>query len=263
MAPQYETETVVGVFSDYNSARNAARELTNKGVPESAIDIHSDRRPAADDWRNRHEESGISGWFHRTFGDDSSDDAGRYREAVDTGRTIVSVSVSPEQADRVADILNKYGAVDNDPVENRRDDRFTAQRGNQTTAIPVVEEQLEIGKRVVSRGGVRIYSSIVQQPVSEQVNLREEHVRVERRPVDRALTPEEASRLKDQTIEITETVEEPVIGKRARVREEVVVGKETTQRTETVKDNVRRTEVRVEQLGRTDEPNLERDRRDV
>ena len=62
---------------------------------------------------------------------------------------------------------------------------------------------------------------------------------------------------------LLKSVEEPVIGKRARVREEVVVGKETTQRTETVKDNVRRTEVRVEQLGRTDEPNLERDRRDV
>jgi hypothetical protein len=46
--------------------------------------------------------------------------------------------------------------------------------------------------------------------------------------------------------------EEPVVQKRARVREEVVVGKETTQRTEKVRDNVRRTEVKVEPLNTED-----------
>jgi hypothetical protein len=43
-------------------------------------------------------------------------------------------------------------------------------------------------------------------------------------------------------------VEEPVVSKRAVVREEVVVGKETTERTETIRDNVRRTEVRVDPI---------------
>jgi len=71
---------------------------------------------------------------------------------------------------------------------------------------------------------------------------------VERRQVNREISPEEVGRLKDQTIEVTETAEEPVVAKRARVREEVVVGRDATSRMETVRDNVRRTEVEVEQL---------------
>ena len=53
-------------------------------------------------------------------------------------------------------------------------------------------------------------------------------------------------RMRDQSVEVTEMAEEPVVRKKARVREEVVVGKETTQRTETIRDTVRRTEVEVE-----------------
>ena len=47
-------------------------------------------------------------------------------------------------------------------------------------------------------------------------------------------------------IEVTETVEEPVVSKRARVVEEVVIGKEVNERTETVRDSVMRSEVHVE-----------------
>ncbi len=115
-------------------------------------------------------------------------------------------------------------------------------------SIPVIEEELEVGKRAVQRGGVRVYSRVIDQPVEEDIELREEHVRVERRPVDRTLQNGEASQLREQSVEVTEMAEEPVIRKRARVREEVVVGKETTKRTEKIRENVRRTEVNVEPL---------------
>jgi len=94
-----------------------------------------------------------------------------------------------------------------------------------------------------------VYSRIVETPVNENVELREEHVRVERRPVDRDIKAGDADRMREQSIEVEEMAEEAVVQKRARVREEVVVGKETTQRTEQVRDTVRRTEVEVEQLG--------------
>ena len=117
-------------------------------------------------------------------------------------------------------------------------------------SIPVVEEELQIGKRMVRRGGVRVYSRVVEQPVEENVTLREEHVHVERRPVNRPAEAGEAGRLREQSIEVTEMAEEPVVQKRARVREEVLVGKETKQRTEKVRDTVRRTEVEVEPLNK-------------
>ncbi len=67
---------------------------------------------------------------------------------------------------------------------------------------------------------------------------------VERRPVDRSVS----DRDRDVT-EIRETREEPVISKQERVVEEVVVGKTSEDRTGTIRDKVRRTEVEVERSG--------------
>jgi len=127
------------------------------------------------------------------------------------------------------------------------------QRGDQrTTAIPVVQEELKIGKREVQRGGVRVFSRVVETPVNESVNLREEHVSVERRPVDQPISTTDGTAFKEQSIEMREKAEEAIVQKSARVVEEVVVGKEATQRQENITDSVRHTEVQVEQLGGAD-----------
>jgi uncharacterized protein (TIGR02271 family) len=117
-------------------------------------------------------------------------------------------------------------------------------------AIPVVEEELKVGKREVERGGIRVYSRMEEKPVEEQVTLREERVNVERRAVDRPATAGDFNQaFKEGTIEVTERVEQPVVEKQARVVEEVVVGKDATERTETVRDTVKKTDVQVEQVG--------------
>lgn len=117
--------------------------------------------------------------------------------------------------------------------------------------LPVVHEEMEIGKRQVQTGGVRVYSRSVDTPVSENVRLREEHAHVERRPVDRPATAADLDRVRDEAIEVRETAEKAVVSKTARVVEEVVVGKNVTERTETVTGTVRNTDVSVEQLGDT------------
>ncbi|MCS0630085.1 YsnF/AvaK domain-containing protein [Telluria mixta] len=122
---------------------------------------------------------------------------------------------------------------------------------DQTTgkaAIPVVQEEVRVGKRQVERGGVRVFSRLVETPVNETVSLREEHVSVERRPVDQPINPADVAALKDKTIELRETAEEAVVQKSARVVEEVVVGKEVSQRQEKIQDTVRHTEVEVQPL---------------
>ena len=127
----------------------------------------------------------------------------------------------------------------------------TAQRTGQhhstsgEEAIPIVEEQLRVGKRDVSSGRVRVRSYVTEQPVSEQVALREENVAVERRSVDRPISGTEDA-FRERTIEAEEKREEAVVNKEARVKEEVVVRKDAQQRTETVSDKVRRTEVEVD-----------------
>jgi uncharacterized protein (TIGR02271 family) len=116
--------------------------------------------------------------------------------------------------------------------------------------IPIVEEELRVGKREVARGGARVRSYMREIPVHEQVSLREEHVSVERRPVNETLSSAELNSgdlLRDRTIEMTETSEEAVIAKEARVKEEVVVRKTAEERVEQIDDSVRRTEVDVDE----------------
>jgi uncharacterized protein (TIGR02271 family) len=119
-------------------------------------------------------------------------------------------------------------------------------RGEADVSIPVVEETLQVGTREVERGGVRVYSHVTEQPVEQQVHLRDERVTVERRPVDRPASERDLAAFEEGTIEVTETHEEPVVRKQARVVEEVVIGKDVEEHTETVRDTVRRTEVDVE-----------------
>ncbi len=113
--------------------------------------------------------------------------------------------------------------------------------------LPVVEENLVVGKREVDRGGVRIYSHVVEEPVSADVTLRDETIQVERRPVNRAATAADFNP-GTRTMEVRAMGEEAVVGKTARVVEEVFVGKDATERTEAIHDSVRRTEVEVEKI---------------
>jgi uncharacterized protein (TIGR02271 family) len=110
--------------------------------------------------------------------------------------------------------------------------------------IPLSEEKLEVGKRTVDRGATRIRRYVVEKPAEENVTLRGERVTVERRTPIEAVTPG-AGTFEERTVEVRETTEEPVVAKTARVVEEVVVGREATERTETVKDKVRREEVEI------------------
>ena len=117
--------------------------------------------------------------------------------------------------------------------------------------IPVVEESLRVGKREVERGSVRVRTRIIETPVEETVSLRDETINVERRAVSRDVADVPADAFRERTIEVTETDEEAVVAKTARVVEEVVVRKDVTEEAHTIRDTVRRTEVEVED-GRTD-----------
>jgi uncharacterized protein (TIGR02271 family) len=117
--------------------------------------------------------------------------------------------------------------------------------GTQGTSetIPLAEETLRVGKRQVNTGRVRVRTYVVETPVNETVHLREEHVEVERRPVDRPVTAGE-DLFREREIEATTSREEAVVSKDARIREELVVHKSAEERDETIRDTVRRTEVR-------------------
>ena len=69
---------------------------------------------------------------------------------------------------------------------------------------------------------------------------------MERRTVNRPVTAADEALFAERTIEATETSEEAVVAKEARVVEELVVRKDAEERVQTVQDTVRRTEVEIE-----------------
>ena len=111
--------------------------------------------------------------------------------------------------------------------------------------IPLAEEQIVVGTRTVERGTTRVRRYVVETPVEQDVTLRGERVTIERRqPVEALGVPPGA--FEERVIEAHDTDEVPVVEKAARVVEEVTVRREATERTETVRDTVRREEIEIE-----------------
>ena len=113
------------------------------------------------------------------------------------------------------------------------------------------------GKRQVRRArAYRIRTEVNEVPVEQDVRLRDEKVTIERRPASGTTPSGDAFR--ERTAEVHEIHEEPVVEKRVKTQEEVVVRKEVGERVEKVRDTVRETKVDIDRAAAGDKP-LERD----
>jgi uncharacterized protein (TIGR02271 family) len=278
--------TVVGVYDSKSEAQGAMNELLASGFSRGDVRMNPEDSSAAASNAGMSGTSGaghgIGHFFRNLFGlDDTDNSSDMYSEAVRRGSIVLVVDVeNAEQRDRAMDVMNRYNPIDIDeratqwrsrgwsvydasqPMlseeEIRRDRAMHAAGAAQETAIPVVQEELKIGKRELQRGGVRVHTRVKETPVHENLALREEHVKVERHPVDQPANEADLAAFKEGTIEVRETAEEPVVEKTARVVEEVVIAKEVTQETASIDDTVRRTDVEVEQLGADDATDFRR-----
>ena len=120
--------------------------------------------------------------------------------------------------------------------------------GRDGVMLQVVEERLVVGKRAVSRGKVRVHSYVVERPVSESIQLRDETIRVDRRAIDREVTGDElgVAGFQDRSIEMEEVDEEAVVSKTARVVEEIGLRKDVSNRVETIRETLRSTKVDID-----------------
>ncbi len=256
-------KTIVGTFESAAEAERVASALEDSGIERRHIQVIDSATASGREqqWRGEPESSG--GFWSWLFGDVESE-SGRgfadeesqyYTEGLTRGETLVVVTTADGNAERVRQLMERRGAQDvqaHAAGEARGAQPPSATREGATGAeevLPVVDEQVRVGKRTVQRGGVRVYTHVTERPVEEHLRLREERIRVERRPVDRPLTGTPAGAFEEQSIEMTESAEEPVVQKQARVVEEVVVGKDVSEREETIRDTTRHTEVEVERAG--------------
>jgi len=261
-------ETIVAVYDTAEHAALAVRDLEAAGVPPSAISQHAAggmmTGSTATTTAAPHRKQGF--WASLFGGEPEYEhDTTVYNRSLESGSTVVSVKASELHVAQTMEILERHNPID-------IDERATSYGVSQTTAtgttgvprvtgtaggageseaIPLTEETLAVGKRAINRGTTRIRRYVVETPVEEQVALRDEAVSIERRPVADA-RPVTNADFTDKVVEVTETAEEAVVSKSARVKEEVVIHKEATKRTETVRDTVRREDVEI-----TKEPDVE------
>jgi uncharacterized protein (TIGR02271 family) len=250
-------DRIVATFENADQARAAQKALIGAGIDNGKMEL-LDNRSDLDNWTaiKRHAVP--------------DEDTHAYAEGLGRGHSILVIQAAADEHDRVMQVLGRFTCIDIDdhaaqwrksgwsgvhPGKTAWDVRRQTSASPTTRAatprtqdevIPVYEEELKVGKRVVEQGHVRVRVYTVEHPVQEGVTLREERVAVERRPVDRPASDMPREAFQERTVEVTTHREEPVISKEARVKEEIVVHKEADQRTETVRDNVRRTEVEVE-----------------
>ncbi len=279
------SRTLTAMFDSRSEAERAREELQRIGATAEIID--QDRLGGSGSYSDTYGNTGASGsgmsrdgssgsgrgfWAELKDMFVSDEDRYSYEEGVRRGGVLLTARVDESRADEAYQILDRGGSVDLDQREQSwRSEGWQGYQGRQQQAlgttsssasatsasegvvqeerIPIVEEQLRVGKREVTRGGARVRSYIEEVPVDETVNLREEHVHIERRPVDQPLTGQALAgdAFQERTVEVTETAEEPVVAKEARVKEELVVAKTTTERTEQIHDKVRRTQVEVDE----------------
>lgn len=205
------------------------------------------------------------------------DQAEKYAEGVRRGGTLVTLTAGEDMASDAVDIMNRFNPIDiNERYEtwhstmgvtadesqrvrgdlqpdmslNRDRDLSRSDLGTREgETFEVVEEELRVGKREVDTGSVEVETHITERPVEETLNLREERIDVDRRPVDRPASPEDLNTFQEGTFEVRATSEEPVVEKNARVVEEVEIRKDVDERQETISDTLRRKDVEIHGTG--------------
>jgi uncharacterized protein (TIGR02271 family) len=263
---------LLAMFDSERAALDARSRLLSAGFAEDAVAMAGDGEPSrlATGSAEPEREGAVTRFLRSLFGPrrephpDDADEA--YREAFRRGASGVTVRVRSEaELERAEQVLNVAGAFDVDERSRQWQREGWAGGGRGAVAgraadaqtLPVLEEELEVGKRTVSRGAVRVFSHVVEEPAGETVLLREERVRVDRHAADRPATEAEFAAFQEGVLEIREMVEEAVVSKTARVVEEVEVRKQIIERNEVVRDTLRRTQVdvgRVEPASRGSEP---------
>ena len=260
-------ETIVAVYDTAAHAAAAVRDLMATGVPAGAVTQHAKGSMMSGGSTTSTASTQGQGFWASQFGcePEGEHDTGVYDRSVAGGSTVVTVKAPADHVDAVLATLERHSPID-------IDERGTSYAGAQTAAqtlkpvvrgaaapaategkIQLAEESLVVGKRMVNRGTTRIRRYVVETPVEEQVTLHSEKVMVDRRPVTGTRAAADAD-FSEKTLEMTETDEQAVVGKTARIVEEVGLRREAADRTETVRDTVRREDVEITKVPGTATP---------
>jgi uncharacterized protein (TIGR02271 family) len=233
--------TVIGLFDDSNEAMHAYAALQSDGFAKADLDILTN-----DDKDDEPKLAKMKKYIPEP-------DVTIYLEGVRQGGTIITANVADTQVSRAAEIMSGYNMVN---VQKRATELSTkavvalpvmADAATNDNVIEVIEEDLVVGKEAVERGRMRIYNVVTEREVAQNVGLRDETIRITRRPVNRSVNISD-DLFKSRSFEMVEMDEIAKASKVARVVEEVYLGKEVAEKVETIKETLRRQDVQIEEF---------------
>ena len=247
-------EKVVAVYDTAPHADTAVSILKSAGYSANDISvIRRDSDASNGSWSE-------PGFWRRLFGYDIDPlEAKAYSESLLKGGVVVWVRVPDSESLKVIELLSADRPVDAlgrariqagagaEPAKVIVPPPTSKSGRDDEEVVRLAEEQLSVGKRQVQAGITRVRRFMVEKPVEASVSVHEERAEVMRSAIS------DASQIKDidwsdRTIEVTETVERPVVNKTVRVVEEVIVRRKSSDHVETVHDTVRRQELEVKRV---------------
>jgi uncharacterized protein (TIGR02271 family) len=298
-------QILVAVFDTVANADRAVQALEHAKVPSASIRRYHRDDPAMENLsartsthvgavstaavdadRTHQRPSGFWAWLTGEEGGTTDptyeSDHAYYGRHIESGSTVLAVTVEQSESQRVMDLLanqmplkledvgTEAGMQDTTAMREgtMRGGTMDGVRGGtmrevgiigtphamtepnrmsetneREEVIPLAEEQVEIGKRRLDHA-TRIRRYVVETPVERQVTLRDETVVIERRrPVEG--TSLGAGAFEERTVEVHTSSEQPEVTKTANITEEVVVHKTVTERPETIRETVRKEQVEV------------------
>ncbi len=277
-------EHIVAVFDSESAADAAAQDLEQAGISTSAVrryrptatDALNDSSGSVSQPPSTSSGGGFWSWL---LGEEPAQETTRslsrdeqvYERQAQAGKTVLSVLVEDDsRIHQTVTLLTAHHPIEMEERTEELDAASSSRTGSEHSSttgiggstaesagaaaearprsgteevIPLAEENLEIGKRTIDRGTTRVRRYVVERPVEREVTLHGERVTIDRRRPVETSVPGRA--FEERTVEVHESEEVPVVEKTAQVVEEVAIRKEETERTEKVRDNVRREEVEV------------------
>jgi uncharacterized protein (TIGR02271 family) len=157
----------------------------------------------------------------------------------------------PYRKDQLRDFGHADGELDADRWEQERGYYAAYDSGASTgttqdadASLTRSEEELHVGTERAQTWQVRLRKYVEIEPVEAQVELQRETVDVERRPVDRQVS---GADFEEKEVEVSLHEERPVVEKQAVAKEEVSLSKNVETERETVRDDVRKERIEVEE----------------
>ena len=153
-----------------------------------------------------------------------------------------------QQDKRIYTVAQEDASMRTSPKQTSLQQEASSRTAPEDTVVPIVQEELHIGKQKVETGRVRLTKTVQEREVMVSEPSMQEDIQIERVPVNRWLTEPASVRYEGDIMIIPVMEEVPVVEKRLRLKEELRVTKRqiTTQRTEPVR--LRTEEVQVERI---------------